>query len=159
MTSIFVVPTGDRVAYSVGANFTPHVITVNAGEVLTFYGCEQIYFFFWYYSCSICFLINTMEVYFSGLSCCMCNSLLVLPCRNANEERKQLGVFEYTIFSKYYFSYITNTFSNHLIIFFKLVQFTVSEFYCTFWFGWATKMLVVEENKAVGNDKGSRMSN
>ncbi|XP_027103910.1 AT-hook motif nuclear-localized protein 6-like isoform X1 [Coffea arabica] len=29
------VPTGDRVAYSVGANFTPHVITVNAGEDVT----------------------------------------------------------------------------------------------------------------------------
>lgn len=25
---------GGRVAYSVGANFTPHVITINAGEVL-----------------------------------------------------------------------------------------------------------------------------
>lgn len=24
---------GERIAYSVGANFTPHVITVNAGEV------------------------------------------------------------------------------------------------------------------------------
>lgn len=26
---------GERIAYSVGANFTPHVITVNAGEVCT----------------------------------------------------------------------------------------------------------------------------
>jgi hypothetical protein len=24
---------GEKIAYSVGANFTPHVITVNAGEV------------------------------------------------------------------------------------------------------------------------------
>jgi len=24
---------GDGIAYSVGANFTPHVLTVNAGEV------------------------------------------------------------------------------------------------------------------------------
>lgn len=30
-----VIAPGERVAYSVGANFTPHVITVNAGEVLT----------------------------------------------------------------------------------------------------------------------------
>ncbi|KAL3524190.1 hypothetical protein ACH5RR_017024 [Cinchona calisaya] len=29
------VQTGDRVAYSVGANFTPHVFTVNAGEDVT----------------------------------------------------------------------------------------------------------------------------
>ncbi|KAL3521450.1 hypothetical protein ACH5RR_019599 [Cinchona calisaya] len=29
------VPAGDRLAYSVGANFTPHVITVNAGEDVT----------------------------------------------------------------------------------------------------------------------------
>lgn len=30
-TKFYVV--GERIAYSVGANFTPHVITVNAGEV------------------------------------------------------------------------------------------------------------------------------
>lgn len=28
---------GDGIAYSVGANFTPHVLTVNAGEVYCAY--------------------------------------------------------------------------------------------------------------------------
>ncbi|CAK9135180.1 unnamed protein product [Ilex paraguariensis] len=39
-----VVSPGDRVAYSIGANFTPHVITVNAGEVLL-HVRENQYFF------------------------------------------------------------------------------------------------------------------